>query len=95
MRVGDFVFSSNLLTKDDLVDIVELVPVVVEVVGISVQGFETRSTGNSDVESFSSEESFWFEEVVVILVGEIGEEGTSESVEGGHLGEVEVPNFVR
>jgi len=95
MRVGDFVLGSNLLTKDDLVDVVEFVPVVVEIIGISVEGFESRSTGNSDVESFSSEESFGFEEVVVILVGEVGEEGTSESVESGHLGKVEVPYFVR
>jgi len=94
VRVGDLVFSSNLLTKDDFVDVVELVPVVVEVIGISVERFESRSTGNSDVESFSSEESFGFEEVMVVFVGEIGEEGTSESVESGHLGEIEVPNFV-
>lgn len=93
--IGDFVLGTDLLTKDNLVDVVELVPVVVEVVGVAEEGFETRSTGNRNVQSFCREERFRLEKVVVVLVVKVGEEGTTESVQCRHLGEVEIPDLVR
>ena len=63
---GDLVLGADLLPDHDLVDVVELVPVVVVVVRVAVEGLEARSTGDGDVERFGGEEGLGLEEVEVL-----------------------------
>lgn len=49
---GNFVLSSDLLTNNDLIDIIEFIPIIV-FLEISVKWLELWTTRNSDIQCFS------------------------------------------
>ena len=63
MGEGDFLLNANLLEDDDLVDIVELVPIPAERVHISIKRFEFCVTRDSHVERVCCQERVLIEEV--------------------------------
>ena len=75
VQVGesDSVFRAHRLTDDDLVDVVELVPVFITQVVIFNQRFELRSTWNRHVEGFRGEKTLRIEKIEEIAVDKIGE----------------------
>jgi len=73
VQVGErnLVLCSDVLTNDDLVDIIELIPVIISVFDISVQRLKLGSTRDSHVEGLGREEALLVEQVEVILVSQI------------------------
>ena len=64
MREGDFVFHTNLLTNDDLVDIIELIPVLVIIIHVTIKRLKFRTSWDRHVESLSSSEGQIFVEEI-------------------------------
>jgi len=91
MGEGDFVLCSDGVPHDDLVDIVEFIPVFVEIAEIPVEGLELGASGNGDVEGFGGEERLEVEQVVVVFIDDIGEHLIGESVQIGHRVEGKSP----
>jgi hypothetical protein len=50
----DFVFRTNLLTNDDLVDVIELVSAPVEIMHITIKWLKLWTSWDRDVESLST-----------------------------------------
>ena len=63
MRESDFVFRTNLLTNDDLVDVIERIPVLVIVIHVTIKWLKFRASWDCHVESLSSEEGIFVEEI--------------------------------
>jgi len=78
----------------DFVDVVELVPVFVIVINVAMEGFEFGSSWESNVESLGSEEGLVFEEIEVVTIGKVTEELGSQTEEGGHDRNGELPPAV-
>lgn len=95
MREGYFVLCSDRMADDDLVDVVELVPILIEVTQIAIEWFELGSSWDGDVECLCSEEGLEVEEIVIVLVDDIGEQLIGESMQVGHCIERKVPLAVR
>ena len=57
---------TDLLTNDDFVYIVELIPVLVKVIHVAIQRLKLWSARNGKIQSLGSEESLLVEEVVGI-----------------------------
>mmetsp|Transcript_39335 Transcript_39335/g.83814 ORF Transcript_39335/g.83814 Transcript_39335/m.83814 type:complete len:530 (-) Transcript_39335:36-1625(-) len=88
---GDAVLCSELLTNDDLVDVVELVPILILVVHVAVQRLELGASRNGHVQSLRSVERLLLEEVEVILVHQIGQQLVGETVQHTLLGQSQAP----
>ena len=86
MREGDFVFGSNDTSDNDLVDVVELVPILVVGFHITEQWFEFRPAWQRNVESFRSEEALLVKQVKRIGVGVVRKKLSTYSIQVGHLG---------
>ena len=71
MREGDFVLGSDWVPQDDFVDVIELVPVLIEISEISIERLEPRSSRNSNVEGLGSEEGLQIEKIEVVLVDNV------------------------
>lgn len=84
MGKGYFVLCSDGVSHDDLVDIVEFIPILIEIAEISVERLELGASGNGHVEGFGGEERFEVEQVVVIFIDNVGEHLIGESVQIGH-----------
>jgi hypothetical protein len=71
VREGNSILSSDCLTDNNLIDVVELIPIFITKTQISVQWLKLRATGDSHVQGLGGVERFEFEEVEVVLVCEI------------------------
>ena len=58
MRECHFVFRTYRLSDDDLAYIIELVPVIIIVIHVFVQGLKLRTTRNGNIERFGRVERF-------------------------------------
>ena len=92
---SDPVLCTDRLPDNDLVDVVELIPIVINSEGIFDERLEFGASWNGHVESFGREEGFEVEQIEVVVVDEVGEELVGYPVEAGELGEGEVPLPVR
>lgn len=68
VREGHPVLRSNLVSDDDLVDVVELVPILLIPIHVAEQGLELRPSRHGDVESLGGEERLFIEQVPVVPV---------------------------
>ena len=86
VQVGecDLVLSAHGVANENFVDVIELVPVLVLLVGIAVQWLELGATRDGDVECLGSKEGLLVEEVGAVLVGHIAQKLVCEPVEVGH-----------
>jgi hypothetical protein len=94
VRERNFVFSSYLVTNDNLVDVIELIPVFVVVFQITEQRFEFRTTRNSAVECLGGEERLLFKHVEVVLIDQIAHQLIGQTVQVGENRGVQSPFLV-
>lgn len=74
VQVGecDLVLGSDLVTNDDLTDVIELIPILVLLEDVSEQWFELRTTWNSHIQRLCRVQRSFVEQVVIILIHDIG-----------------------
>mmetsp|Transcript_22047 Transcript_22047/g.55884 ORF Transcript_22047/g.55884 Transcript_22047/m.55884 type:complete len:233 (+) Transcript_22047:5920-6618(+) len=94
VREGDAVLRAHGLPDDDLVDVIELVPVVVVRIQVAVERLELGASGNGHVQRLCREERAHVEEIVVVLVGHICEKLRSQTVQRAHHGQRKLPRAV-
>ena len=87
----DFVFGAVGVTHDELVHVVELVPVLVRLVHVSVQRFELGTSRYAHVQRLGGEEALVLEEVEVVLVRQVAEQLPRQAVQRRHHGQRELP----
>jgi hypothetical protein len=67
-------FSSYWLSNDYFSDIVELVPILVLLIYITIQGLEFRTSRYCNIQSLSSKERLDIEKIVVVLINNVREQ---------------------
>mmetsp|Transcript_20098 Transcript_20098/g.58313 ORF Transcript_20098/g.58313 Transcript_20098/m.58313 type:complete len:589 (-) Transcript_20098:72-1838(-) len=87
----DAVLRAELLTHDDLVNVVELVPVLVLVVHVPVKRLELGAAGDGHVKGLRGVEGLLLEEVEVVPVHEIREQLVGQPVQHALLRKREPP----
>ena len=92
---GDAVFGADRLPNDDLVDVVELIPVLVLRIGVLDQRLELGPARNGHVERFGREERLEVEQIKVVVVDQVRQQLVRQSVERGQLRHGQVPAPVR
>mmetsp|Transcript_42648 Transcript_42648/g.166461 ORF Transcript_42648/g.166461 Transcript_42648/m.166461 type:complete len:380 (-) Transcript_42648:539-1678(-) len=90
MRKRDLVFGANLSSNDQLVDIVEFVPVLIPFINVSVQGLELGSPRYGHIKSFCGIESPLVEQVEIVGVKQVGQKLRGKSVQRRHDGQVQM-----
>lgn len=95
VRKGDFILSPDRVSQNDLVNIVKLVPVLVEIAEITIERFESRTSRDGKVESFGCEERFEVEEIVIVFVDYVRKHLARQTVQVGHDVQWKVPLPVR
>mmetsp|Transcript_26458 Transcript_26458/g.83860 ORF Transcript_26458/g.83860 Transcript_26458/m.83860 type:complete len:710 (-) Transcript_26458:29-2158(-) len=85
------VLSPKLLSDDDLVDVIELVPVLVLIVHVAVQRLELGATWDCHVQGLRSVKGLLLEEVEVIPVHQVGEQLVREPVQDTLLSQGQAP----
>lgn len=93
VQVGkcDSVLRTDRLSDDDLVDIIELVPVFVAHALILDQRFELRASRNGHVQSLCCEEALRIEQVEEVVIDKIRQQLVGESIERCHLRQRQIP----
>ena len=71
VRKGDFVLCSDRMSDNYFVDIVEFVPVFIEIGEITVKRLEFGTARNGNVQSFSGKETLKIKEIVIVFVNNI------------------------
>jgi len=82
-REGYFILRSDLLTNNDLINIIEFIPIVV-FLKIPVKRLELWTTRNSDVQCFSCVERLGIEKIKVILINNVRKQLIRESLQIPH-----------
>lgn len=95
VRERDPVLRPNRLPDDNLVDVIELIPVLVAHVAVLDQWLELGSSRNSHVQCLGCEEALRIKQVEEVAVHQIGQQLIRQSVERRDLGQCEVPLAVR
>lgn len=94
MRESNLVLRSDDVSDDNLVDIIEFVPVLVEGVHVSVQRLKFGTTRQSNVERFGSEETLLIKQVECVVVRVVAQQLPTDSVQVSHLRKSELEIFV-
>mmetsp|Transcript_34164 Transcript_34164/g.96254 ORF Transcript_34164/g.96254 Transcript_34164/m.96254 type:complete len:297 (-) Transcript_34164:851-1741(-) len=81
----DAALGANGVPDDDLVNVVELVPVLVRGIRVAEEGLELGATRNGQVERLGGEERLEVEEVKVVGISEVAQQLAREAVQRGHL----------
>ena len=95
VRESHLVLGAQRGSDDQLVDVVELVPVLVSLVHVAVEGFKLWPAGDAHVQRLGGEERLLLEEVEVVLVREVRQQLTGEPVQRRHDGQGYLPLAVR
>jgi len=80
----NFVFSSNLVPYDDLVDVVELVPVFIVLKLIAIERLKLGAAWDSQVQSLGCVERLLIKQIEVVFIRQIREQLVCQTVEVGH-----------
>ena len=73
MWKGDLVLCSDLMSDNDLVYIIKLIPVLIFFINIAVEWLKLGPAWNRQIESFRCIERLLVEEIEVVLVSQIRE----------------------
>ena len=73
MWEGDFILGADLVADNNLINIIELVPVFILLINITIQWLELRTARDGQIECFGGVERLLVEEVEIILVGKVGQ----------------------
>lgn len=85
MWESDLVLGSDDTSDDDLVDVVELVPVLVKRLRVPEQWLELGSSWQSNVQRLRGEETLLVEKVERIVIRIVGQQLSTDSIQIGHL----------
>mmetsp|Transcript_736 Transcript_736/g.1704 ORF Transcript_736/g.1704 Transcript_736/m.1704 type:complete len:700 (-) Transcript_736:62-2161(-) len=85
------VLGAQRRADDELVDVVELVPVLVRLVHVPEQRLELRPARDAHVQRLGGEERLLLEQVEVVLVREVAEQLPGQAVQRGHDGQGQLP----
>ena len=69
IREGDLVLGTDLLTNNNFIGIVKLVPIFIERIHVTVQGLKLWSSRNCHIQSLGGEESILIDKVACIIIG--------------------------
>ncbi len=94
MRKSYFILRSNLLPYNNFIYIVEFIPIVILLINVSEERFEFRTSWNGNIECFGSVETFLVKQIKVIIVHQVTEQLTGQSIQIGHDIEREKPGSV-
>lgn len=94
MREGNLILGSDHVSDNNLVNIVEFVPVLIEGVHISVQRLEFGTTGQSNVKRFGREKTLLVEQIERVVVRVVAQQLSADAVQVGHLRKGELEIFV-
>ena len=95
VRERDLVLGADGSAHDELVDVVELVPVVVAAVAVAEEGLELGASRNRDVERLGGRKRVAVEEVKVVWVDRVRQQLPSQAVERGEHVQRQAPRPVR
>ena len=73
VREGDFILGADLVADNNLINIIEFVPVFILLINITIQWLELRTARDGQIECLGSVEGLLVEEVEIILVGKVGQ----------------------
>ena len=73
MRESNSVLCTDLLSNDNLVDVVELVPVLIKRIHVMIKGLKLGPPWNGHVQHLGSEEQFFVNKVAGIIVRPVRE----------------------
>ena len=73
VREGDFILGADLVADNNLINIIEFVPVFILLINITIQWLELRTARDGQIECFGGVEGLLVEEVEIILVGKVGQ----------------------
>jgi hypothetical protein len=59
------------MSHNDLVDIIEFIPILIFFINISIEWFKLGTSRNSHIQSFGREKALFVEKVKVILINQI------------------------
>lgn len=68
------------MSENNFTDVIKLVPILIKIGEISIKRLEFRSSRNGNVESFTGEERFEIEKVVIIFINDIWQHLIGQSV---------------
>lgn len=73
IKIGEsnFILSSYRMSQNNFTDVIKLVPIFIEIREIAIKGLKLRSTRNGNIESFTGEERFKIEKIVIIFIDDI------------------------
>ena len=88
------VLSSYWLSNNDLVNVIEFIPIFIMEVHISNQRFKFRSSRNGNIQRLCSKECLKVKQVKVVVIHKICQKLVSQSIERWHYGKCYVPSSV-
>lgn len=88
---SDSVFRSHRLSDNNLIDVIELVPIIVARVVILDERLEFRAAGNRHVQRLRGEEAFRIKQVEEVIVDEVGQQLIRKTIKCRHLWQGQVP----
>lgn len=88
---SDAILCAHRLPNDNLVNVVELIPVIVAEIVVLDQWLELGTTWDGHVKRLRREETLGIEKVEEIIVDEIGEQLICQTVKSCHLRQCQVP----
>ena len=91
MWEGDLILRSDLLSDDQFINIVELIPILIFLIDISKQRLEFRTARNGHVQSLRGVKTLLVEQMEVVLVAEVAEQLPGQSVQIAHDVQGQVP----
>ena len=92
---GNLILCSYLMSHNDLINVVEFIPVLVFILDVSVQRFKLRTSRDRHVQRLGREEAALVKEVEVVLINQIAQQLVRQSVQVRHHRQGESPQSVR
>lgn len=88
---SDSVFRSHRLSDNNLIDVIELVPIFVALVVILDERLEFWASRNRHIQCFRGEETFRIKQVKEVIVDEISQQLIRKTIKCRHLRQGQVP----
>lgn len=73
IKIGksNFILSSDGMPQNNFTNVIKLVPIFIEIREIAIKRLKFRSSRDGNIESFTGEERFEIEKIVVIFIDDI------------------------
>ncbi len=94
MRKSNFILRANLMSYNNFIYIIEFIPIVILFINVSKERFEFRASWNGNIKCFGSVETFLIKQIKVIIIHQVTEQLTGQSIQIGHDIEWEIPGSV-